>query len=187
MFNGIFKWKVFIIVAGITLLVLGCATHSAWKSSVQITELKNSYILTLPTSSVTLKFPKGGFLRAEPKLGGGSANPRYFNFPDKKTGLIISGWFEPEELYPGIHELWKNDKKSFAQSGLPIPQNVSFEKQSIWDVIFYSMADLPNMRANCVLAGTWIDLHISLRSSSTDSDTRLSEFLSLVKVEIKPK
>jgi len=155
----------------------------AWKLPIQISEVDDKYLLSVPESQVILKFPKGNFLRAYPRIGGATANPRYFFFEDKKAGIIVSGWFEPEKLYPGIQQLWEQDTKAYARSGLSSPQNVSFEKQGIWDLIFFSRVGLPNMRANCVLAGTWIDLHISLYPSSTDDRARLIEFLKSVEVE----
>jgi hypothetical protein len=121
-------------------------------------------------------------VRNESRIGGEPDSPTYFAFIDEKAGFIISGWFEPEERYPGIHMLWAESKISFPGKGLPNSQDESFRRQGIWDVVLYSMKGLPNMRANCAIAGTWIDLHLSLFSASADSSQRLLSYLQAIEV-----
>ncbi|MFO1431655.1 MAG: hypothetical protein U1F76_16200 [Candidatus Competibacteraceae bacterium] len=180
-------FKATLVLLGIGFLLVGCATnHSLEEQSIRILETRGYYELSVPVSQVVLRFPKGNLVRANPGIGGGTSNPRYFYFVDDKLGYIISGWFEPESLYKGHKAVWEETKSGFAKVGLAEPQKVSFEKQGAWDVVFYSLAGQPNMRANRVLAGTWVELHFSLRLQSPDSNERLLSYLKTVQLEIKP-
>jgi hypothetical protein len=174
--------KIIYLITGLCILFQGCASHDP---SIRITEINSQYNLTVPECQVNLKFPKGNFIRHDAKLLvestdiGGLGNPRYFFFSNDKSDIIISGWFESKKQYP----LWEEYKKNFAKAA----SKVSFVKEGIWDTVILSDEGRQHMRASCLLADTWIDLHISTNAVNGDSNERLITFLKTIQVEIKPK
>jgi hypothetical protein len=161
--------------------------------SIAISEKDGSFFLTVPRSRVVLSFPKGDLALASVKAERGTASPRYFYLQDRKTGLNVSGWFEPAEKFEGLTKLWARDKARLVKAGVPIPQDESFVKVGEWEVVFYTItagdvrlrAKFLNCRADCVRNGTWIDLHLSAPMSET-AQNQLTGFLRAARIESKP-
>jgi hypothetical protein len=79
--------------------------------------------------------------------------------------LIVSGWLEPAERYKGLDALWEAEKRSPVYAGPLAPTSVEMLREGAWEVIAYDVA-LPggaqsNLRAERVMAGTLVDLHLS--------------------------
>jgi len=182
------------LVVGQVFFMTGCAGPSKYET-IQIKEISERYELTVPVSQLIMTIPKGGLQQKKMSIGGSTDNPRYFLFENKSIGLLVSGWFEPEQKFSGIKEYWDDNIKSWRRSGQPEPQDVSFIKVGRLDVIMYNLPiplGVPaktnsHMRANWVQAGTWIDLHISITSnrSSAESRSKLFEFLQTIQVKEK--
>ncbi|MDA8125567.1 MAG: tetratricopeptide repeat protein [Deltaproteobacteria bacterium] len=157
------------------------------RESIQIAEIAERYVLTVPLSKVVLKFPKKSFILDTPRLGGGTNSPRYFQFIDTKTGIIVSGWFEPARRYQGSQKNWEIREKAIIEHGLPASENISLMKEKEWEIILYTSkaTGLPHMLADCILGDTWIELHVSLNSASSASADTLIGFLRQTEFEIK--
>jgi hypothetical protein len=164
-------------LGAVALLVCDLATaqQPAEAERLTVTEQEGSYVLTVPVSRLVLTVSKGRLSQIKNSGGGSADSPRYFYFEDATHQLILSGWFESAQHYPGIKEFWAGETAAWDRH-LPKPQNVSFEKLGSWDTILY---DLPvpgggssNIRAHWLQAGTWIDLHISTTSDSPQKERR---------------
>jgi hypothetical protein len=143
---------------------------------LSVTQQSGSYVLTVPASRLSLTLPSGRLAQADPRTGGATASPRYFFFSDEARGLVISGWFEPANQFPGAESVWQADQAASKKSGLPPPTDVSFGNVSDWSVVFYEQA-LPgisnsHVRAHYVRAGTWIDVHISITTPGAGNSNR---------------
>ncbi len=168
--------KLNVLLIGIVSLLVSCAAINGLQGqSIQVIERDGNYQLTIPASQVVLSIPKEQLVPAE------SGRARYFHFNDN-SGFNISGWFDQGSLYQGPQSILEEIKGFSAQSGMALSKNISSQRQGDWDVVLYSMEGIPNMRANCVLAGTWIDLHLSC---SPDSEDKLLSYLKRVQLEIK--
>ncbi len=169
----------------ITLFTLSCAGNL---ERIVIHGRGPVYELTVPISHLRLLIPQNRFFIDEHD----NDNPRYFQFSNKnKPQIIISGWFENENNYPGIKKLWSDDLEDWPRSFLPEPQNIFFSKIGIWEVVTY---DLPisegtnsHIRAQYVKKGTWIDLHLSITSKKSISENQkiLSDVLQRIQIEEK--
>lgn len=163
--------------------------------SIQIAEKGGQYALTVPVCRVVMTFPRERFVLSKRNIGGGTANPTYFMFSDDAAGILVSGWFEPAEKYPGAKVLWEEFLEGVANTGFPAPQEATFAEMGVWDVVLYSLRPpkskssakvMPSMRAHCVMADTWIELHLSQTSSRAAGHEKLREWLGKVRVETKP-
>ena len=159
--------------------------------TIQISQSKESYVLTVPVSQLVMTIPKGGLTQKTNAQGGSAASPRYFFFGDDALNLFISGWFESEGGFQGVEKFWKNETKAWKRKGLPEPRDVSFVKIDNWDAIIYDI-ELPkssnsHVRAHWVQAGTWIDIHISITSDhpSVELRAKLADFLKTIQVKTK--
>lgn len=173
------------------LALLKSARHRASDQGVAITKTQAGYQVTAPASALMLTLPEPHLVQAEgPAAAGG---PRYFSFRDRAQGLIISGWFEPADSFPGIHPFWTNETAAWKQNGLPGPVDAAFLKVGDWDAIAYDITlPVPNatdthLRAERVQDGTWIDLHLSLTSSLSSAEARakLQAILKAIAVQKK--
>ena len=181
------------MVLVVALVASSCATV-AESEKLQITKTESALIITVPVSQLTMTVPQLGF-SPERESGGGSADsPRYFKLLDERRAVIASGWFESAERYGGIERLWKEDTAEWAKAGLPQPHGVVMQKIGGWSAVLYHMpmpagASNSHIRAEFTLAGTWIDLHLSITSTATDAECRqqLIDLLRSIKVEEKPK
>ena len=114
-------------------------------------------------------------------------------FADNEAGFFLSGWFEPGRRFPGNEKYFASLKKSWPKNHPPM-ENVSFSKQGIWEIIWYTVPLQPgphgtqqNIHANHVEAGTWLDLHISTFPYGLEKKELISRFLASAQVETKPK
>lgn len=163
------------------------AANPAREDAIQIIQRSNDYWLAVPVSRLAMSLPKGGLSRKN----GPSNHPRYFYFEDPALHLIVSGWFEPEQEFAGVKEVWSKDTRAWRRSGLPEPRGVSFTKIDKWDAVVYDM-EVPggtnaHIRAHWVQAGTWIDIHLSITSneSSQNARARLESLLKSIAVTEK--
>jgi hypothetical protein len=166
--------------------LVGCASYG---TSVHTHNLQGDYALHVPVFSVQVVIPKNGFVQKDPRQVGGSDSPRYFWFQDDDRGIIISGWFESDTVFPGIREFWEKDTKHWVEKGLPAPVDIAFEKIGYWDAIIYDIQnpELTNshIRAHWLQTGTWIDIHLSISTKAPTAEARstLKDLLSAVRVE----
>lgn len=180
----------------LSLLFLVLAFNSApggaasSQESLEISELNNTYVLKVPVSRLTMIIPKAG-LSPGKNTGGAADSPRYFYFEDKASGLIISGWFEPQQAFSGMKKFWQAETDAWKRKGIPDPQNVSFVKIGGWDAITYDMpiasGSNPHIRAHWLQAGTWIDIHLSITSSRSrqEAGAQLQSLLKAIQVKEK--
>ncbi|MFN0317670.1 MAG: hypothetical protein ACKVQA_21810 [Burkholderiales bacterium] len=164
------------------LLLVGACSAPGEKSppgqSIEIREANGNLSLSVPVSRLTMTMPKSNWSRKDKSaLGGGTKNPRYFYFEDKtQASLIMSGWFEPAQLFKGVPAIWEEDTKSWKKGGLPEPVNISFEKLNGWDAVMYDHnlrnAVSSHVRAHWVRSGTWIDVHISTTTNKSSAENR---------------
>jgi hypothetical protein len=173
------------------LLLAGSLACSAQSDSLQINELKDDYVISVPVSRLVLTIPKGGFSEVKNSRGGAAASSRYFELEDKTLGLIVSGWFEPESGYPGVKKFWEGEVQAWRQRGLPEPKDVSFEKLGKWDVVTYAIpipgACNSHIRAEWADAGTWIDLHLSATARGPSAGCKASVTELLQELQVRRK
>jgi hypothetical protein len=152
-----------------------------------VKETNGAYELSLAVSRLVLTIPKGQLVRS----GQGSASPTYFSFEDHDSGLVISGWFEPEQAFAGMDEFWNGEQQGLTQNGFRM-QNVVLGQVGGWQTVFYDIV-IPrgrssNVRAELVQAGTWIDVHASLTTKRSEADNRqaLRRVLEAIHVDERP-
>lgn len=174
---------------GVLLVIgalVGCAS-AARDARLAVIERGGSYELTVPLSRVMMIIPRGALVPAAVAHD----SPRYFHLHDKATALIVSGWFEPAERYPGLQVLWSNDTLAWRRQGLPEPRNVRLSRIGSWEVVAYDMlvpsATNTHLRAQRVQAGTWIDLHLSITSTRSTSQNQSTLEKTLRAIEVKEK
>jgi hypothetical protein len=170
------------------------AGTTARPDAIQITQTGTHYVLTVPVSRLVMRLPKGNLVQANPGTGGGTSSPRYFYFKDREAPFIISGWFESQDGFTGVQRFWASEMAAWNKQ-LPSPQNVAFAKTGSWETITYDLTNPAvrgitntNIRAHCVQAGTWIDLHFSLTHRQPDTAqarAQLAARLSAVSVSEK--
>lgn len=160
------------------LEMIKSARHRPPEQGIAVSSTPQGYELTVPVSRLVMTLPAGHLEQADGPEGAAAGSPRYFYFRDRAQGLILSGWFEPADSYPGVQTFWKNETAGWKKNGLPDPVDVSFEKSGNWDTVAYDMAmPVPHatdahLRAEYVQAGTWIDLHLSMTSSLPSAQAR---------------
>ena len=158
--------------------------------SIFIQQTKGFYEVTVPASRIVAIIPRGDLVLGSNPTGA-VENPRYFYFEDEAQQLIISGWFEPGQGFPGLKEFWESETTKWREGGLPAPQSVSFAKFSDWEAVIYDMP-LPagsnsHIRAHWLQAGTWIDLHLSITSERTPADNRRTLKSILKTIQVRQK
>lgn len=184
----------FVILTSLLMAAPCSAANAPKEVTLQVTELDNSYQLSVPVSQLVMTIPKGNFLQKNKAGGGSTDSPRYFYFEDKKQGMIASGWFESSEGYSNFNKLWNDEKKSWQSNNLPMPTNETMFKSDRWEAVAY---DIPvpiqagknsHIRAYWVQAGTWIDLHLSLTSKAENLELRekLMKLLKSIQVKQRP-
>ena len=144
--------------------------------ALQITQTDQAYVLTVPVSRLVMRIPLNGLSLTNSAIGGPTDNPRYFHFRDDMKQVIISGWVESDQGFPGLQKLWADEVTVSKKNGLPDAQRVAFGRLGNWETIAYERA-VPNstnshLHAHWVQAGTWIDLHVSLTTSGSSQDAR---------------
>ena len=115
----------------------------------------------------------------------------HFLFENPRRKLTISGWFDPQDRFPGVKKLWNDEQQNASSRGMPVPKDIMFKNIAGWETVIY---DLPvgaesscNLRAHRLQSGTWIELHISVLSKkeSCVCRTELESVLSNIKVAKK--
>ncbi|MEQ1795682.1 MAG: hypothetical protein ABL970_15985 [Nitrospira sp.] len=154
----------------------GAQEHSVRSDALQITSTEQAHLLTVPASRLVMRLPLGGLSLTNSAIGGSTANPRYFHFRDDAKQVVISGWFESDQAFPGLQKIWADEVRVSKKNGLPDAQRVVFGRLGNWETIAYERA-VPNitnshLHAHWVQAGTWIDLHASLTTNGSSQDAR---------------
>jgi len=155
-----------------------------------VTEANGAYEISLGVSRLALAIPKAQLVPSAAARG--SSSPTYFSFDDRGSGLMVSGWFEPEQAFRGMDEFWKGEQRGLSQNGLRV-QNVVRGQVGNWQVVFYDIV-IPggrssNVRAELVQAGTWIDVHASVTTKRSEAENRqvLRDVLEEIRVEERPR
>ena len=167
----------------IALALSACATRPAGDDALAIAEDAGAYVLSVPASRLVLTLPKGDLV-LQPRNPADTRNRRYFFLSGKTSRVIVSGWFEPDRLFPGIEKLGSGYKEASETNG-PAPQeSAALTRIGDWDVIAYDHSfprgELStHFRAHLVRAGTWIELHLSHTSHRNSEENRaaLADFL----------
>jgi hypothetical protein len=144
------------------------------------------FTFTVPQSRVVVKVADASLL---PDTA--AAKPNYFKLTRRDPLLIVSGWLEPAERYKGLDALWEEEKRAPVYAGPLAPVRVETLREGPWEVVAFDVA-LPggtqsNLRAERVMAGTWIDLHISTASTRPSATLRAELRAALRKVEVVQK
>lgn len=180
--------------AGLLALAALCVASAAGAqkdesaSRLVIREEGDRYVLTVPVSRLVMTVPRAGLSKGKPPGDGATGSSRYFLLEEKPHGLAASGWFEAAVEYPGLKTLWSQDTAAWKERGDPEPHAVATETIGGWEVVWYevSVAGVASshLRAERVQAGTWIDLHVSVTSTSPPAERRskLRAFLESVRV-----
>ncbi len=178
-----------LLTLGIFMLFIGTRVFgqdTPTNERLKVTEKDGTYQLTVPAGGLIMTVPKGGFVLSKPPAG--PSGQHYFHLQEKVTHLIISGWFEPEQAFLGMEKFWAEETSAMKRTGLPQPQNVSFEQLGKWNAIIY---DIPapvghnsNIRAEWIQARTWIDIHLSLTADLSEAEirTKLRDCLKMIQV-----
>ncbi len=150
--------------------------HAARSDALQITKTEQAYVLTVPASRLVLRIPHNGLSLTNSAIGGPTDNPRYFHFRDDVKQVIMSGWVESDQAFPGLQKIWADEVAVSKKNGLADAQHVAFGRLGNWETIAYERA-VPNftnthLHAHWVQAGTWIDLHLSLTTNGSSQDAR---------------
>jgi hypothetical protein len=181
------------IVGALFFLVccVGTSQEISKATSLEIAEEAGSYVLTVPVSRLVMTIPKGGFARIQKPTDGSTSSPRYFFFEDKARHLIVSGWFESDQGFSDIKRFWADETAAQKRQHLPEAQDVSFERLGSWNAVLYDVAvsgaASSHIRAECLQAGTWIDVHLSLTADLSQAERRvkLRDELNAIRVSEK--
>lgn len=146
-----------------------------------------AFEFTIPQSRVIVRVPEMGLRPDDDE----SPGPNYFKLSKSEPQLILSGWLEPASRYEGLEAFWKNEKRSPAYAGALAPRRVETIQVGPWEVVAF---DVPvgggtsaHLRAERVLAGTWIDLHLSTTSARAATVLRAELVGALGKIEVVEK
>ena len=162
------------------LAFAACATAGPESQAIAVTEGPERFELSVPSLKLVMAFPKGQFRHAPVNIGGGTANPRYFQFQDAATGTILSGWFEPSSRYQPMDTSLESESAGLKRMGIWPPQSLEQGTLGEMSTLTYFLP-LPNgatnfhVRATYVGAGTWVDLHgsVTTRDPPADAKARL--------------
>jgi hypothetical protein len=192
-----FRQAMNVVQAGITLATTptstpdaasraGAGSGGARRDAVVVSELPTEFKVTVPVSRLVMHIPKGRLHPAKSTLESGSTvSRRYFMLSDQE-GLVVSGWFEPQEEFPGLEKYW--DQKMAVWSELPKPQRVSFGKTGKWNTVTWFVpspaGSSANISAHWVEAGTWIDVHLSILSKAPEAEAVAKLALLLAQIEV---
>jgi hypothetical protein len=145
------------------------------------------FSFTVPQSRVIVKVADTS-LRPDPA----GDKPNYFKLSRREPQLILSGWLEPAERYKGVKAFWESEIRSPAYAGPLAPTRIEMSQNGGWDVVAYDVS-LPSgitsahLRGERVLAGTWIDLHLSTTSTRPRATLRAELLAALARVEVAQK
>jgi len=170
---------------------LGQTNAATEPDRLTITEGPEVYEVTVPVSRLVMTIPKEGFRQTDEPRSDATASRRYFYLRDTTTNVILSGWFEPQNEFPGMDKFWKAENAAWSQKKLPLPTDVVFKKLGGWDAIVYRMPPAggsgSHIRAHWLQAGTWIDMHLSShgKGSADENAERLATLLGRIRVSEK--
>ncbi len=144
------------------------------------------FTFTVPQSRVMVRVADPALVADEP-----GPKPNYFKLTRREPMLIVSGWLEPAERYKGLDAFWEAEKKAPVYSGPLAPTRVEMLREGPWEVVAFDVA-LPggtqsNLRAERIMAGTWIDLHLSTASTRPPAGLRAELRAALRKIEVVQK
>lgn len=177
----------------VTLTVLTCITNNAAAQDdrIAVIERSDEYELTVPVSRLVMNIPKKGLTQKGGPRADATASRRYFYLEDTTKHFALSGWFEPQNEYPGMAKFWEAETLAWSRNKLPKPSKVAFRTIGGWDSVVYQMphssGSNAHIRAHWLQAGTWIDLHLSVdsESSETENAERLESLLARIRVSEK--
>jgi hypothetical protein len=159
---------------------------------VKITLAGKLYEISFPPAHALLTMPKEGFVEAVERIGGGTENPSYFKLNDETSGMIISGWFEPAQKFPGVDDFWKGFAGELKREGAPETKDVEFQNIGEWRTEFYDYelegTGNSHLKAELVRNGAWIDLHLSITSHESEKVRRqkLHHLMDSIVVNVGP-
>lgn len=162
------------------LLIVLCVAPGALHAQTPFT-------FTMPQSRVTVRVSDTS-LRPDPA----GDKPNYFKLSRRDPQLILSGWLEPAAGYKGLEAFWESEKRSPAYAGPLAPTRIEMLRNSPWETVAYDVA-LPggitsaHLRAERVVAGTWIDLHLSTTSTRPAATLRAELLAACARVEVTQK
>jgi hypothetical protein len=171
-----------------TLHVVAGPKAAVEPDRLTVTEGADTYEITVPVSRLLMVIPKQHFVQVTDSGNGGR---RYFQLKDAETHVIVSGWFESQDGFPGIQKFWTGETAAWTEHKLPMPESSEFKKIGNWDTVVYQMPQSsgsnPHIRAHWVQAGTWIDLHLSMASDlpKTESEQLLEALLGQIRVSAR--
>jgi hypothetical protein len=145
------------------------------------------FTFTMPQSRVVVKVSDTSLRRDAT-----GDKPNYFKLMRREPQLILSGWLEPAARYNGLDAFWESEKRSPAYAGALAPTRVEMLRNAPWDIVAYDVS-LPggitsaHLRAERVLAGTWVDLHLSTTSTRPPATLRAELLAALARVEVAQK
>jgi len=184
----------------VALLLAGCFAPGAGHAQAIDVEIRlaqgagpapstpgGAFTFTVPQSKVIVKVSDTSL---RPDAGGDK--PNYFKLTRREPQLILSGWLEPAARYKGLEAFWESEKRSPAFAGPLAPTRIEMLRTAPWEVVAYDVS-LPggitsaHLRAERVLAGTWIDLHLSTTSTRPPATLRAELLAALARVEVAQK
>jgi hypothetical protein len=145
------------------------------------------FTFTVPQSRVIVKVSDSS-LRPDDAA---PVRPSYFMLSRTDPQLTLSGWLEPASSYKGLKEFWQSESRSPAYAGATAPTRIEMLKTGPWEVVAFD-ALVPggtssHLRAERVLAGTWIDLHLSTSSARPPATLRAELLAALREIQVVEK
>jgi hypothetical protein len=167
------RYACLVVLLGVFMAVphIPAAAADSTSSTLVVTAREDTFELSVPVSRLTLAFPRGDLAAVEQPRTGATASPRYFQFFDRRHGLVVSGWIEPASSWDGLEKFWQGELLAMKKIGVQIRQAPEVIVAEPWQAVAYDV-DLPkgtsaNVCAELVRAGTWVDIHISVTSNES--------------------
>ena len=158
---------------------------------VELTKSEAGATIGNTVSRTRLFIPSASYSEEKDVRGAGGGDPGYFLGKDEKSGVVVSGWFEPSENFK-----YKSASEQWASEGLTKAPRAQMIKVNDWDVIAYEMSMGPitevrnsHLRACLVTGDAWIDLHMSATGPESEVDlrNRLVAYLKAMQVTVEPE
>ena len=112
------------LILGSVVFLFCCVAfcqESPGGANIEITQVAGNYVVTVPVSRLVMTIPKGNLSRVSAE---GVESSRYFLFEDEALHLIMTGWFESDEGFPGIKRFWADETAAWKEKKFPEAQNV---------------------------------------------------------------
>jgi len=143
------------------------------------------FTFTVPGSRVLVKVP-------DTSLHIDNTASDRFKLSRRDPMLILSGWLEPASRYKGLRKFWQTESRSPAYAGALAPTRVEMLRAGPWEVVAFDIplragGTMANLRAERVMAGTWIDLHLSTAAQAPSAKLRAELLDALRQVEVIEK